>query len=106
MASLGRKEPEKVVHKGCRGIMGAKADKLKLSLCPSPEVITINARKGSSGGVPTLSPSIQNFGLQIGCGCQKGRIMVRTMKLRLLQGKVMDVCMLIELQKRIARVGL
>lgn len=30
--------------------------------------------------------------------------MVRTMKLRLLQGKVMDVCMLIELQRRIARV--
>lgn len=40
MASLGGEEPEKEVHKGCRGLMGAKADKLKLSLCPSPEVIT------------------------------------------------------------------
>lgn len=29
--------------------------------------------------------------------------MVRTMRLRLLQGKVMDVCMLIELQKRVLR---
>jgi len=42
-------------------------------------------------------------GLQIGCGCRVGRIMVRTMRSRQLQGKVMDVCMWIELRTSIAR---
>jgi hypothetical protein len=39
MASWGGK-PEKGDNKEYGGLMGVKADKLKLSLCPSPDVIT------------------------------------------------------------------
>jgi len=53
---LKGEEPEKGGNKEYEGLMGIKADKLKLSLCLSPDVITI-IREKSSGSDPALSPS-------------------------------------------------
>jgi hypothetical protein len=39
--------PEKGDNKECEGLMGVKADKLKLSLCPSPDVFTIIREKST-----------------------------------------------------------
>lgn len=57
MAPCGE-EPERKDNEECGGLMGVKADKLKLSLCPSPDLITI-IREKSGRGDPALSPSIR-----------------------------------------------
>jgi len=77
-------------------VHGSKADKLKLSVASSLMIVS------SFVDYPSLCTRIRPYCHQI--DCSPGSIMVRLMRMRRLQGKVMSGCMDDELQKQIARI--